>query len=108
MGHRTLSVLLRLDSGFSPAAAPGNVLIYAKSGDNWDWGQAAAQTIDPASAGQWVRYSFAMSAPAVGSTPAFDPGYIKSVGVQINTGAGTGAATPPTAAEFHLDSIGYE
>ena len=46
MGGRTVSVMLRLDSGFSPdPAAPGYVLLYAKSGDNWDWGQAAAAPI---------------------------------------------------------------
>lgn len=109
MGGRTVSVMLRLDSGFSPdPAAPGYVLLYAKSGDNWDWGQAAAAPIAPASAGQWVKYSFAMSAPATGSYPTFDPGYVKSVGVQINTGAGTGATGLPTPAVFHLDTIGSQ
>jgi hypothetical protein len=107
MGHKTLSMSIRLDSGFSPAGSPGRVLLYAKSGDNWDWGQGSAQTIDPASAGQWVTYTFAMSAPGAGSTAAFDPGYVKSVGIQINTGAGSGATTQPTPAIFHVDSIGY-
>jgi hypothetical protein len=105
MGRKTLSLMLRLDSGFSPT---GYVLLYAKSGDNWDWGQAAAVPIAPTSAGQWLAYTFAMSAPAGGTSANFDPGYIKSVGVQINTGAGTGATVLPTPAVFHLDSIGYQ
>jgi hypothetical protein len=105
MGGKTVSLMLRLDSGFSPG---GYVLLYAKSGDNWDWGQATAAAIAPTSAGQWVKYTFAMSALGAGSSANFDPGYVKSVGVQINTGAGTGATAPPTPAVFHLDTIGYQ
>lgn len=108
MGRRTLSIWLRLDSGFNPAGQPGSVLLYAKSGDNWDWGQAAPAVLDPAQAGQWVSYTYAMSDPGSGSTPAFDPGYVRAVGVHIDTGAGTGATAPPTPAVFHLDSIGYQ
>jgi hypothetical protein len=109
MGGRTVSLMLRLDSGFSPdAAAPGYVLLYAKSGDNWDWGQAAAVSIAPTSAGQWVEYSFSMAAPATGTSASFDPGYVKSIGLQINTGAGTGATALPTPAVFHLDTVGYQ
>jgi hypothetical protein len=109
MGGKTLSVMLRLDSGFSPdATAPGYVLLYAKSGDNWDWGQAATVHIAPSSAGQWIQYTMSMNAPATGSSASFDPGYVKAVGVQINTGAGSGAAAPPSPATFHLDSIGVQ
>jgi len=109
MGGKTLSVMLRLDSGFSPdATAPGYLLLYAKSGDNWDWGQAAAVQIAPSSAGQWIEYRMSMSAPATGSSAAFDPGYVKAVGVQINAGAGAGATDLPTPATFHLDSIGVQ
>ncbi len=109
MGGKTLSVMLRLDSGFSPdATAPGYVLLYAKSGDNWDWGQAAAVHVAPSSAGQWIQYTMPMSALAAGSSNNFDPGYVKAVGLQINTGAGTGASAPPTPATFHLDSIGVQ
>jgi hypothetical protein len=109
MGGKTLSVMLRLDSGFSPdATAPGFVLLYAKSGDNWDWGQAAAVPVAPSSAGPWIQYTMKMSAPATGSSTSFDPGYVKAVGVQLNTGAGAGAAAPPTPATFHLDTIGVQ
>jgi hypothetical protein len=109
MGGKTLSLMLRLDSGFSPdAAAPGYVLLYAKSGDNWDWGQTAPVHIAPASAGQWIRYTFPMSAVAQGSSASFDPGYVKSVGIQINTGGGSGATDLPTPAVFHVDTIGYQ
>ena len=109
MGRKTLSLMLRLDSGFSPdAAAPGYVLLYAKSGDNWDWGQTAAVHIAPTSVGQWIKYTFPMSALASGSSANFDPGYVKSVGLQINTGAGSGATDLPTPALFHVDSIGYQ
>jgi hypothetical protein len=108
MGRRTLSLWLRLDSGFDPAGQPGSVLLYAKSGDNWDWGQAATAPLDPAQAGQWVQFTYAMNDPGSGSTPAFDPGYVKAVGIRISTGTGTGAAAPPTPAVFHLDSIGYQ
>jgi hypothetical protein len=109
MGGKTLSLMLRLDSGFSPsAAAEGYVLLYAKSGDNWDWGQAAAAPIAPTSVGQWIRYTFAMSAPAASSSQSFDPGYVKSVGLQINTGSANGVTDLPTPATFHLDTIGYQ
>ena len=54
MGGKTLSLSIRLDSGFSPAGAPGRVLLYAKSGDNWDWGQAQRPPSTPTSIGQWV------------------------------------------------------
>ena len=109
MGGKTLSLMLRLDSGFSPdPAAPGYVLLYAKSGDNWDWGQTALVRIAPASAGQWIQYTFPMSALAQGSSASFDPGYVKAVGVQINTGGGSGATGLPTPAVFHVDTIGYQ
>jgi hypothetical protein len=105
LGGKTVSLMLRLDSGFSP---DGYVLLYAKSGDNWDWGQAAASAIAATSVGQWVKYSFPMSALGAGTSANFDPGYVKSVGLQINTGSGTGATAPPTPAVFHLDTIGYQ
>jgi hypothetical protein len=105
MGGKTLSLMLRLDSGFSP---DGYALLYAKSGDNWDWGQAAGIPIAPTSTGQWVKYTFPMSAVAPGSSANFDPGYIKSVGLQINTGSASGATALPTPATFHLDTIGYQ
>ena len=108
MGGKTLSLMLRLDSGFSPdAAAPGYVLLYAKSGDNWDWGQTAPVHIAPTSAGQWIQYSFPMSALAQGSSATFDPGYVKAVGIQLNTGGG-GVTDFPTPAVFHVDTIGYQ
>ncbi len=109
MGGKTLSLMLRLDSGFSPdAAAAGSVLLYAKSGDNWDWGQAAAVPIAPTSAGQWIQYTFPMAAPSRVSSANFDPGYVKSVGLQINTGSANGVTALPTPASFHVDSIGYQ
>jgi hypothetical protein len=109
MGGKTLSLMLRLDSGFSPdAAAAGSVLLYAKSGDNWDWGQAAAVPIAPTSAGQWIQYTFPMAAPSRASSANFDPGYVKSVGLQINTGSANGVTALPTPASFHVDSIGYQ
>jgi hypothetical protein len=109
LGKRTLSVMIRLDSGFSPdPSAPGNVYLYAKSGDNWDWGQGAAQPIAPTSVGQWIQYTFPMASPASGSTAMFDPGYVKAVGIHLTTGTGTGASGPPTPAVFHIDSVGYE
>jgi hypothetical protein len=109
LGGKTLSLMLRLDSGFSPdAAAEGSVLLYAKSGDNWDWGQAAAVPIAPTSAGQWIQVTFPMAAPSRSSSSNFDPGYVKSVGLQINTGSANGVTALPTPATFHLDSIGYQ
>jgi hypothetical protein len=112
LGKKTLSVMIRLDSGFSPdPSAPGNVYLYAKSGDNWDWGQGGAQPIVPTSSGsvgQWIQYTFPMASPASGSTAMFDPGYVKAVGIHLTTGAGTGASGPPTPAVFHIDSLGYE
>jgi hypothetical protein len=109
MGGKTLSLMLRLDGGFSPeVAAEGYVLLYAKSGDNWDWGQTAAVPIAPTSAGQWIQYTFPMAAPSRASSSNFDPGYVKSVGLQINTGSANGVTSLPTPATFHLDSIGYQ
>ncbi len=104
VGRKTVSVMIRLDSGFSPS---GFVYLYAKSGDNWDWGQSNSQAIAPSSAGQWVSYTFPMASLGAGSTPAFDPGYVKAIGVHIDTGGGTGATGLPTHAVLHLDSVGY-
>jgi hypothetical protein len=105
LGRKTVSVMIRLDSGFSPT---GFVYLYAKSGDNWDWGQSSAQAIAPSSAGGWVSYTFPMASVGSGSTPAFDPGYVKAIGVHIDTGAGSGATGLPTPAVLHLDSVGYQ
>jgi hypothetical protein len=109
LGGKTLTVMIRLDSGFSSdATAPGNVYLYAKTGDNWDWGQGSAQAIAPGSVGQWIQYTFPMASPASGSTAMFDPGYVKAVGIHLATGAGAGASGPPAPAVFHIDSLGYE
>jgi hypothetical protein len=105
---RTLTLKIRLDEGFSPdPSAPGGIIFYAKSGANYDWGQAAWMNIPPAS-GTWVEVLFDVDNPDPdSSTAGFQPTQLQSIGFKIHTGSGLNATSQPTPAVFHLDSIGY-
>ena len=108
LGDKTLSVMLMLDEGFTPDPnAPGGIILYAKSGDNWDWGQASWANIGPDMVGKWTEFTFPMSDPGTGSTAQFDPAVLRSIGIKLDTGTGTGTTLLPTPAVFHIDSIGY-
>ncbi len=108
---KTLFVYLKLDSGFSPdPSAPGGFIFYAKSGDNWDWGQAPWQNLDPVNH-NWRKYTFDLSKAESGATNVlpFDPSQIMSIGIRLDTGTPTVTPlpAPPSRATFHVDSIGY-
>jgi hypothetical protein len=103
---RTLSARIRLDDGFSPElSAPGGVVLYAKSGDNWDWGQAAWVNVSIDETGTWKEYRFELDKPAAGSSGLFDASRVQAVGLKFDTGSGEGASERPTPAVFHVDSI---
>jgi hypothetical protein len=115
---KTLFMYLKLDSGFSPdPSSPGGLIFYAKSTDpNWDWGQAAWANLDPAPStgviGKWIRYTFVLAKATSGATniAPFDPAQVMAIGIKIDTGTPTVTPmpAPPTAATFHLDSVGYQ
>jgi hypothetical protein len=112
---KTLFLYLKLDSGFSPdPAAPGGLIFYAKSNAaNWDWGQAPWQNLDPATViGQWRKYTFNLATAEQGASNVapFDPTQVMSIGIKLDTGTPTTTPLPasPTAATFHVDSIGYQ
>jgi hypothetical protein len=108
---RVISVWIKLDSGFvgPDSSSPGGIVLYAKSGPNWDWGQAPwCNLINPRDVGRWVQYSFDLSAPDPGSKPEFDPSQIQSIGISIDTGAPTAPLVSPSTGTFHVDSIGYQ
>jgi hypothetical protein len=103
---KVLSVRIRLDDGFSPElSAPGGVVLYAKSGDNWDWGQAAWVNVSIDETGIWKEYTFELDKPAAGSSGSFDPARVQAVGIKFDTGSGEGAAERPSPAVFHVDTI---
>jgi hypothetical protein len=108
---KTLFLYLKLDSGFvSDPNAPGGFIFYAKSGPNWDWGQAPWQNLDPTRVNKWYKYIFKLASaqPATGGVP-FDPSQVMSIGLKIDTGSPTSTPTAdPGAAVFHLDTIGYQ
>jgi hypothetical protein len=110
---KTLFVYLKLDSGFSPdPSAPGGLIFYAKSGMNWDWGQAPWLNLDPTVVGQWRKYVFNLSTAESGATniAPFDPSQVMSIGIKLDTGSPTitPLPAPPAPAVFHIDSIGYQ
>ena len=111
---KTLFVYLKLDSGFSPdPAAPGGFIFYARSGPNWDWGQAPWQNLDPSTAiGKWRKYTFNLSMAESGTANVapFDPSQVTTIGIRLDTGTPTVTPlpAPPTPAMFHVDSIGYQ
>ncbi len=103
---RTLSVRMRLDDGFSPEmSAPGGVVLYAKSGDNWDWGQAQWVNVSIDETGTWKEYTFNFDKPATGSSGSFDASRVQAVGFKVDTGSGEGAGERPSPAVFHVDTV---
>ncbi len=108
---RVISVDLKLDSGFvGPApSSPGGVVLYARSGSAYDWGQASWRNlINPTDVGLWRKYRFDLSQPDPGSAPEFDPSQIQSIGIMIDTGNSPDPLVPPSTGTFHIDSIGYQ
>ncbi len=108
---KVLSVYIKLDSGFvgPDSGSPGGVVLYAKSGSAYDWGQAPWHNlINPDNAGKWIKYSFDMNKPDPGSKPEFDPSQIVSIGIMIDTGNPNAPAVPPSTGTFHLDTIQYQ
>ncbi|MGA2447712.1 MAG: hypothetical protein ABTD50_03450 [Polyangiaceae bacterium] len=103
---KVLSARIRLDDGFSPElSAPGGVVLYAKSGDNWDWGQAAWVNVSIDETGTWKEYTFELDKPAPGSSGSFDAARVQAVGIKFDTGSGEGAAERPSPAVFHVDTM---
>jgi hypothetical protein len=103
---RTLSMRIRLDDGFSPElSAPGGIVLYAKSGDNWDWGQAAWVNVAIDETGTWKEYTFDLDKPAPGSSGSFDAARVQAVGFKFDTGSGEGASEHPSPAVFHVDTV---
>jgi hypothetical protein len=111
MTGKVISVWIKLDSGFvgPDSSSPGGIVIYAKSGANYDWGQAPWHNlINPDNAQKWIKYSFDLSKPDPGSTATFDPSQILSIGIMIDTGNPGAPLVPPSTGTFHIDTIGYQ
>jgi len=107
---------IKLDSGFNPdRSAPGGMIFYAQSGDDYAWGQAEWTNVLQSTQGKWREYSLEMSFPwrevsatgVQGSALSFDPARVRLLGLILHTGGGGSSPTAPTPALFHLDSIGY-
>jgi hypothetical protein len=107
---------LELDAGFSQdPSAPGGLILYAQSGDDFAWGQAEWTNVEVSSQGKWREYSFEMAFPwrevtaagVAGSALGFNPARVRHIGLILHTGGGGSSTLLPTPAVFHLDSIGY-
>jgi len=110
LSGKTLFAQVRLDSGFSPdVSAQGGLVFYVETTTTWIYGQAPWQNVDP-TVNDWAEYKFDLSAPdLVNTKPNFDPTKVKAIGFRFDTGSGnvTPAPAAPTAATFHIDTIGY-
>jgi hypothetical protein len=105
---KVLSMWIRLDSGFTPdPSAPGGMIFYAKSGTDWAWGQGAWTNIAVTDIGIWKEVKFDMRFPDPGTTATFVTTSIRAVGFKIDSGTPLTTVAMPTAATFHIDSIGY-
>ncbi|HTV20291.1 MAG TPA: hypothetical protein VMG12_16515 [Polyangiaceae bacterium] len=113
---QVLSVRIRLDSGFNPdPSAPGGMIFYAQSGDDYAWGQAEWTNVEASSRGKWREYSFEMAFPwrevtaggVSGSSLAFDAARVRLLGLIIHTGGGGSSTVLPEPAIFHIDTFGY-
>jgi hypothetical protein len=121
LSHKVLFVKIRLDSGFSPnVSAPGGVIFYVQS-TGFIYAQLAYQNVAPlvgAGPGPWVEYRFNLDQPDVSYlTPdqimapqnwpvGYDPASIIQIGIKFHTGGGVNQTVPPSAAVFHIDTIG--
>lgn len=105
----TLFLSLKLASGFSPDhSAPGGIILYAKSGEEWLWGQAPWANVGEDAVDRWVEHRFYLDFPDTESSiEGFDPSAIRAIGFKIHTGGGVDASGPPASAVFFVDTIGY-
>jgi hypothetical protein len=111
LSGRTLYAKVKLDSGFSPdKSAPGGLVFYVQTTANWVYGQASWVNVTPAGEPKgtdWTEYTFNLAAPDAANTkPGFDASQIKAIGFRFDTGGGSGAASKPTTATVHIDTIG--
>lgn len=113
---KVLYVRIRLDEGFNrDPSAPGGMIFYAQSGDDYAWGQADWTNVEASNRGRWREYSFEMSFPwrevtaagVSGSSLAFDAARVRLLGLIIHTGGGGSSTILPEPAVFHIDSFGY-
>jgi hypothetical protein len=113
---QVLYVRIRLGDGFNrDPSAPGGMIFYAQSGDDYAWGQAEWTNVEQANRGKWREYSFEMNFPwrevtaggVSGSSLGFDPSRVRLLGLIIHTGGGGSSTIMPEPAVFHIDSFGY-
>jgi hypothetical protein len=95
----------KLDSGFSPdVSAPGGLVFYVQTTTGFAYGQSPWRNVT--GVGTWSEYTFDLSL-AMQTKPGWDPTKVKAIGIRLDTGSGVGAVMPPTAAVFHIDTIGH-
>ena len=104
----TLTIFAKLDSGFTPdPSSPGGIIFFAKSGTDWIWGERDWANMSATDMGDWLEFKWPVDQPGTGSVDGFDPSEIQGIGFKFDTGSGLNASSTPTAAVFHVDSIGY-
>lgn len=95
----------KLDSGFSPdVSAPGGLVFYVQTTTAFAYGQSEWRNVT--GVGTWAEYTFDLSL-ATQTKAGWDPTKVKAIGIRLDTGSGVGATMPPTAAVFHIDTIGH-
>jgi hypothetical protein len=113
---KVLYVRIRLGDGFNAdPSAPGGMIFYAQSGDDYAWGQAEWTNVEQSNRGKWREYSFEMDFPwrevtsggVSGSSLGFDPARVRLLGLILHTGGGGSSTILPTPAVFHVDSFGF-
>lgn len=113
---KVVYVRIKLADGFNrDPSAPGGMIFYAQSGDDYAWGQAEWTNIEQSNRGKWREYAFEMRFPwrevtsggVSGSALGFDAARVRLLGIILHTGGGGSSTLLPTPAVFHVDSVGY-
>lgn len=103
---KTVKAEIWVDGGLSPAVdAPGGVVFYMKSGQNYDWGQAPWKNIEVYK--NWIQVKFNADALDPGSKETFSPADVRTIGFQISSGGGgTNCPDTDTSNAANKDFVG--
>ena len=98
---KTFAARVRVDDGLGEPTSPGGVQIYAKTGDDYAWGDAGWAEIGQSSNYQIVTFD----TDELVTDEGFDASEVREIGVHFYSGERNGQSAPTV---IHIDSIGWD
>ncbi len=82
----TANIKLADDGGFTQNEnAPGGMIFFMKSGENWSWGQVPWVNLNEP--GDWIEVEFDPTLLELQWSEDFDPTQVKAIGFKFDTGS---------------------